>query len=99
MAIVVESEKKKSPTVAIAIAIIVIVILVAGTYYLFFSPAPAIQNIIVPRDLQSISQVSKLDVNGAVQSLTSSANYNSLKNTLPPQQVNGYGRSDPFQPY
>jgi hypothetical protein len=98
MAIIVEGEKQKNPLVAIIIVIIALIVLIGGSYYLFFSPAPAIQNIIVPPDLQSITQVSKIDI-GIIQSLTSSSTYTNLKSLVPAQQINGYGRSDPFQIY
>ncbi|MCL4405319.1 MAG: hypothetical protein M1361_02085 [Patescibacteria group bacterium] len=98
MAIVVEGEKQKSPITTVVVVIIVLIIVAFGSYYLFFSPAPAIQNIVVPADLQSIDQTSKIDIS-VVQSLASSTAYTNLKVLVPPQQVNGYGRSDPFQPY
>jgi flagellar basal body-associated protein FliL len=98
MAIIVEGEKQKGPLSTIIILIVVVIVLAVGSYYLFFSPAPAIQGIIVPSDLQSIAQVSKVDIN-IIQSLTSSATYNNLKSTLPAQQLSTSGRSDPFQIY
>ncbi len=98
MAIIVEGEKQKSPLTAIIVAGLVVIALVIGSYLLFFSSAPAIQNIIVPPDLQSIAQASKIDTS-VVQSLTSSSTYSNLKSSVPAQQLSGYGRSNPFQPY
>ncbi len=97
MAIVVEGEKQRSPLFAIIAAIVLVVVLGFGAYYLFFSPAPAIEKIIVSQDLQSISQVSKVNID--TQSITGSSIYKTLVSKMPAQQLTGYGRANPFLPF
>jgi hypothetical protein len=94
MAIIVAGEKQKSPLAAILTILAIVIILVIGAYYLFFSPAPAIEKVIVPQDLQSISQVSKVSID--TQAITESATYKTLVPKLPALQVSGYGRANPF---
>lgn len=94
-----QGDKQRNPMSAVIIAVIAVVILGVGAYFLFFSSAPAIQNIIsVPPNLQSIAQASKINTS-IVQSLPSSQAYTNLTSTVQAQQPSGYGRSDPFQPY
>jgi len=97
MAIVVSGEKQKSPFFAILATGVIVIVLGVGAYYLFFSPAPAIEKIIVSQDLQSISQVSKVNID--TQAITESPIYKTLVQKLPALQASGYGRANPFLPF
>jgi len=97
MAIVVAGEKQRSPLFAISATLVIALVVGVGAYYLFFSPAPAIEKIIVSQDLQSISQVSKVNID--TQAITESPIYKTLVQKLPALQVSGYGRANPFLPF
>jgi len=97
MAILVAKEKQGSPLAVILIIAAVVIVAAVGVYYLFFSPAPAIEKIIVSQDLQSISQVSKVNID--TQAITQSAAYSKLVPRLPALNPSGYGRTNPFLPF
>ena len=97
MAIVVAGEKQRSPLFAISATLVIALVVGVGAYYLFFSPAPAIEKIIVSQDLQSISQVSKVNID--TQAITESPIYKTLVQKLPALQASGYGRANPFLPF
>ncbi len=97
MAILVAKEKQGNPLAVILIIAAVLIVVSLSVYYLFFSPAPAIEKIIVSQDLQSISQVSKVNIN--TQAITDSAAYKSLVSKLPALNPSGYGRTNPFIPF
>lgn len=93
MAIIVEEENGgRGPFRALAIAT-VIIILIAITYYLFFAPAPLIE-VIIPPELQSVSQISETGLNAP--EIFNSPVYSSLKQYVAEPEAGEVGRTNPF---
>ncbi len=96
MAIQIEQEKKKVNWFNLVLVALFIVILFLVTYFIFFKK-PELINVVAPGSLQSISQISQIQLDPApvVQTLNKyfTGNYGTAL-TIPTP-----GRSNPFAPY
>ena len=70
MAIIVKEEKKGLDVVLIAIIGGVVAVVAAAIYYVFFSPAPLVENIPAPKGYEEVVKISKIkiDAEGIVNS-------------------------------
>ena len=96
MAIEMEQEKKKVNWFNLALVAVFIIIVFLVTYFIFFKK-PELVNVIAPGSLQSINQISQiqLDPTPVVQTLNKyfTGNYGGTL-TIPTP-----GRNNPFVPY
>jgi lipoprotein signal peptidase len=96
MAIQIEQEKKKTNWFNLVLVALFIVVLFLVTYFIFFKK-PELIDVVAPGSLQSISQISQiqLDPTPVVQTLNKyfTGNYGAAL-TIPTP-----GRSNPFAPY
>jgi len=97
MAIIVEEEKKNNPWFIVIVFVVIILFLGVCTYYLFFKPVPGIERVIVSPELQSISKVSKITLD--IASITDSSTYKSLVKRVNEPDLGVFGRSNPFAPF
>jgi len=93
MAIRVEGQKDTKIWTQLTVGAVVVVLLITGTYYLFFKNPPLV-DIIVPPELETISKISKVDINPEV--VTKSELYKSLVEHVAEPVINGAGRENPF---
>lgn len=98
MSIIVEEEKKEGVSFTLLIVGLVLVIALVATYYLFFIPVPGIEKIILPPELESIEEISKISLD--VEKIDNSSVYKLLdrKNATPPEFGTSY-RLNPFLPF
>lgn len=76
--------------------IVILIILGAGTYYLFFAPAPLIE-VIVPSGLQSVSKIPTTGL--TAPGIFNSPVYKSLRQYVAEPVVGEIGRTNPFSPW
>lgn len=94
MAFSFEQTGNRGNTMNIIGVVVVVVILVAGTYYLFFAPTPAI-DVVVPPELESVSNFSEIDLDtGGAQDVI-----DSLEEHVPGVEPGPSGRDNPFAPF
>jgi len=98
MSIIVEEEKKEGVSFTLLIVGLVLTVAVIATYYLFFIPVPGIEKIILPPELESIEEISKISLD--VEKIDNSSVYKLLdrKNAVPPEFGTSY-RLNPFLPF
>ncbi len=96
MAITVEQEKKKVNWFNLILVVLFIVVIFLVTYFVFFKK-PELINVVAPGSLQSINQISQiqLDPTPVVQTLNKyfTGNYGGTPSIPTP------GRTNPFAPY
>jgi hypothetical protein len=93
MAINIAGEKQNNPIARVAVIVISVILLVFATYYLFFTSPPQI-DVLVPVELQNISQISGLDVDPS--EIIKSPEYKALKEQVGPPELGQFGRENPF---
>ena len=93
MAINIEGGKQNNPLAKVAVIVISIILLVFATYCLFFTNPPQI-DVLVPVELQTISQISGLNVDPS--EIIKSPEYNALKEQVGPPDLGQFGRENPF---
>ncbi len=99
MAIIIEEEKKNNLWLTVGALAFTVLFLGAVTYYLFFTDVPHIEQVIVSPELQSISKVSKINLE-VVASVTGSPLYKSLVKRVNDPNLGGVlGRQNPFVPF
>lgn len=96
MAIIVEEEKRGPSFITILGVVITVAITAFITYSLFFAPAPFVETI-VPRELETTSAISKIELN--VSGVTDSPVFKSLKDYIQKPEVPTSGRVNPFEPF
>ena len=94
MAIIVEQEKKNTPWFGVMVAILLFGFLGFGTYYLFFKPVPGIEQFTVSPDMESVSKISKINLDMAT--VIDSPIYKALVPKIDPPVLKNLGRSNPF---
>ncbi|OGY57113.1 MAG: hypothetical protein A3E61_02345 [Candidatus Colwellbacteria bacterium RIFCSPHIGHO2_12_FULL_43_12] len=94
MAIIVEEEKKNTPWFSLLVIVLVLGFLGFGTYYLFFKPVPGIEQFTVSPDMESVSKVSKVNLDMAT--VTDSVAYKMLMSKISQPELKNFGRSNPF---
>ena len=93
MAFTIEGEKQNKMAMRVIIIVILVMLLVFATYYLFFTKPPQIE-VLVPVELETISQISDLEVNPSA--IIESPEYQSLKEHVAPPELGEFGRVNPF---
>ncbi len=91
-----EEESKGRGPFGILTVILILIILGAGTYYLFFAPAPLIE-VIVPSGLQSVSKIPEKGLNAP--GIFNSPIYKSLRQYVAEPAIGEIGRTNPFSPW
>lgn len=75
---------------------VIVALLGFGTYMLFFAPEPFVE-VIAPPELESISELSKIDLEGT--NFADSGLYQSLEEKVPEVETGEAGRENPFAPF
>ncbi len=96
MAIIVEGEKRGPNILTVLGVLIVVGLVVFASYSLFFAPAPLVETI-APKDLETTSAISKIQLNVSV--VTDSAVFQSLKKYIENPEIESSGRTNPFEPF
>jgi len=93
MAITVQEESTRRGMMRLIIGAVLVAALFIATYVLFFTKPPQI-DVIAPREIQTISQISEINVSPT--SLTNSPEFRALDEYIPLPVPGQYGRSNPF---
>ncbi|MBI2592960.1 MAG: hypothetical protein HYW37_02315 [Candidatus Colwellbacteria bacterium] len=96
MAIIVEEEKRGPSLFLVLGTLIVLGALFAGTYYLFFAPAPLVE-IVSPKELETTSAVTKIELDPS--GVTDSNIYKGLRQYVQKPELVSPGRVNPFEPF
>ena len=81
----------------ITVGAILVVAILVGAYLLFFGPAPLVDDVGVPSELEDITSLSKIKFNSA--DFTNSEVFNSLRQHVSEAQPGPAGRGNPFAPF
>ena len=93
MAIIIEEEKKGINWFALVSIILVVIIIASAVYYLFFAPVPLIEKI-VPTNLQSIQELSNIQLQPGV--IINNSKFQILKTYVNQINVGPVGKNNPF---
>ncbi len=96
MPFIVPEKQKSIPWFAIIATLFIIAAIVVGAFYLFFSPAPAIE-VLVPAPLQSANQLSFIEVDPTT--VINSKDFRTLRSYTGLLGVGTQGRQNPFLPF
>ena len=89
-----EESNKNLFTITIAVSAVIAV--VGGTYMLFFAKAPLIE-VVVPPEVGSVSELSKVDFSAS--DFSQSAVFSSLRRHVSEAEAGPAGRPNPFAPF
>ena len=95
MAIEVEQEKKQVNVINMLIGIVVVLSLFAGVYFFLFR-SPEFIDVVLPRDLQNLSNISNIPFEP--ERVFNSEKYNALKEYSADISIPTTGKSNPFLP-
>lgn len=93
MAITFEEKKKGINWFVIAAVAVVLGLIGLAVYFLFFSPTPVIE-VIVPRQLESVAEISEIQFDPST--VINSSSFRSLKNYTGLPSAGQLGRENPF---
>jgi len=95
MAFAFQEESNKN-ILTITIVVSVAVAVVGGAYMLFFTKAPLI-DVVVPPEVGSVSELSKVDFNA--NDFSNSSVFSSLRRQVSEAEAGPAGRTNPFSPF
>lgn len=91
------NQQSNTNWVNIVVGAILVVAVVFGAYLLFFSPAPLIDDVAVPEELDDISSLSKINFSGT--DFAGNEVFNSLRQHVSEAEPGPAGRENPFAPF
>jgi flagellar basal body-associated protein FliL len=100
MAIIIQEEKSKSNLIVILVALAIVAAAGGLTYYLFFSPAPFVEQLAGSSKFESISRLSNIKID--VEEITDSDVWKNLTRPEPVPAINTNlpsRRSNPFESF
>ncbi|MCL5733516.1 MAG: hypothetical protein M1334_02525 [Patescibacteria group bacterium] len=95
MAIVIEEKKTKSGFVTVILWLVVLGIIIGAAYYLFFNQ-PQLIEVVVPGNLQSAQNLTKISVNPQIVEPLLQSLHSYIQSTGAPTNI---GRPNPFISY
>lgn len=95
MAIVIEEKKTRSGFITVILWLVILGIIIGAVYYLFFSQ-PQLIEVVVPSNLQSAQNITKVSVNPQIVAPLLQSLHPYIQSAGVPTNI---GRSNPFLSY